>query len=80
MLWEIISKLLTFFLLADDTNIYFESDDLTRLTKTVNKELTKVKIWMDCNKLALIIDKTNFVLFHAPKKKLPDLIPINFGK
>ena len=49
MLWEIISKLLTFFLLADDTNIYFESDDLTRLTKTVNKELTKVKIWMDCN-------------------------------
>ncbi len=33
------SNLLSFFLFADDTNIYFESDDLTRLTKTVNKEL-----------------------------------------
>ena len=65
------SKLLTFFLFADDTNIYFETDDLTKLTKTVNKEPKKVKTWMDCNKLALNIDKTNFVLFHAPKKKLP---------
>ena len=74
------SKMLKFFLFADDTNIYFESDDLTRLTKTVNKELEKVKTWMDCNKLALNIDKTNFVLFHAPKKKLPDLIPLKFGK
>ena len=35
---------------------------------------------MDCNKLALNIDKTNFVLFHSPKKKLPDLIPLKFGK
>ena len=74
------SKLLTFFLFADDTNIYFESNDLTKLTKTVNKELKKVKTWMDCNKLALNIDKTNFVLFHAPKKKLTDLIPLKFGK
>ena len=59
------SKILTFFLFADDTNIYFESDDLTRLTKKVNKELNKVESWLDCNKLALNIDKTNFVLFHS---------------
>ena len=35
---------------------------------------------MDCNKLALNIDKTNFVVFHSPKKKSPDLIPLKFGK
>ena len=71
---------MTFFLFADDTNIYFESDDLTRLTKKINKELNKVKSWLDCNKLALNIDKTNFVLFHSPRKQLPDLINLKFGK
>ena len=76
----ISSKILTFFLFADDTNIYLESDDLTRLTKKINKELNKVKSWLDCNKLALNIDKTNFVLFHSPRKQLPDLINLKFGK
>ncbi len=74
------SNLLSFFLFADDTNIYFESDDLTRLTKTVNKELKKVKSWLDCNKLALNIEKTNFVIFHSPRKKLPALVDLKLGK
>ena len=74
------TSILSFYLFADDTNIYFEADDLNNLTKTINKELSKVKSWLDCNKLALNIDKTNFVLFHSPRKKLPDLININFGK
>ena len=71
---------MNFFLFADDTNIYFESDDPTRLSKTVNKELKKVKSWLDCNKLALNIEKTNFVLFHSPRKKLPNLMNLKFGK
>ena len=62
------SKLLKFFLFADDTNIYFEADDHIGLTRRVNNELKKVKAWMDCNKLALNIEKTNYVLFHSPKK------------
>ena len=51
-----------------------------RLTKKVNKELSKVKSWLDCNKLALNIDKTNFVFFHSSRKKLPDLLNLRFGK
>ena len=74
------SKLLNFFLFADDTNVYFESDDPIRLSKTINKELKKVKSWLDCNKLALNIEKTNFSLFRLPRKKLPNLINIKFGK
>ena len=73
-------KILSFFFFADDTNIYFESDDMTRLTKKINKELNNVKSSLDCNKLALYIDKTNFVLFHSPRKPLPDLINLKFGK
>ena len=38
------SKLLQFFLFADDTNIYSEADDHTRPIRTVNKEFKKVKV------------------------------------
>ena len=74
------SKLLKFFLFADDTNIYFEADDYTGLIRKVNKELKKVKVWMDCNKLALNTEKTNFVLFYSPKKKIKNLISLTFCK
>ena len=74
-----VSSMLSFFLFADDTNIYLEAGDLNSLTQTINKELSKVKSWLDCNKLALNIDKTNFVLFHSPREILPDQINIKFG-
>ena len=60
-------NLLEFCLFADDTNIYFESGD-ANLNEIVNKELKKVKSWIDCNKLVINVDKTNFVLFHSPRK------------
>ena len=47
-----VSKKLTFFLFVDDTNIYYESQDLTEIQKTVNKELKKVRKWLDANRLA----------------------------
>ena len=75
-----VSKVLSFFLFADDTNIYYESDNITRLEYKINKELLKVKSWLEVNKLALNIEKTNFVLFHSPRKKLPINIQIKFGK
>ena len=39
-----ISDKLRFFLFADDTNIYYDSDDLVELEKTVNQELRKLMI------------------------------------
>ena len=41
---------------ANDTKIYFEHDELTRLSKTVNKELKKGKPWLDCNTQKLNIE------------------------
>ena len=38
-----VSKLLTFYLFADDTNIYFKSNDITHLQKIMNRELKSVK-------------------------------------
>ena len=60
-----ISDKLKFFLFADDTNIYFESKNLITLEKTVNEELKKLSLWLNLNRLALNIDKTNFVIFRA---------------
>ena len=62
------------------SNIYCESGDLTVLEKTVNKELKQVKRWLDINKLALNVDKTNFVIFHSVRKVLPLQIVIKIGK
>ena len=57
------STKLTFYLFADDTNIYYESHCLYKLQKVVNKELKLVKKWLDANKLALNVEKTNFIIF-----------------
>ena len=71
---------LSFYVFADDTNIYFESDSLRPLQKVVNKELKQVKKWLDANKFALNVDKTSFVLFHSPEKSLDEAIEIKIGK
>ena len=73
------SNKLSFYLFADDTNIYFESDNLNHLEKVVNKELKHVKKWLDANKLALNIDKTNFIIFHSPHNSLDRTVSIKIG-
>ena len=60
-----VSKFLNFYLFADDTNIYYEPSDLLNMQKIVNRELRKVRKWFEANRLAMNIDKTNFVLFHS---------------
>ena len=75
-----VSKLLTFYLFADDTNIYFKSNDTTHLQKIMNRELKKVKKWLDENCLSLNIDKTNFVIFHLPCIKMPEPVMVKFGR
>ena len=46
----------------------------------MNRELKKVKKWLDASQLALNIDKTNFVIFHSPQKKIAEQIIIKFMK
>ena len=75
-----VSKRLTFYLFADDRNIYFESSDLLTIQKVVNQELRKVCKWLEANSLALNIEKTNFVLFHSTRHKLTDHIYLKFGR
>ena len=45
----------------------------------MNRELKKVKKWLDANKLSLNIAKANFVIFHSKHKNLNELIRVKFG-
>ena len=63
------SKLLSFHLFADDTNIYGLRKNLNHLELILNQKLHAVAEWMKSNRLALGILKTNFVLFHSKRLK-----------
>lgn len=68
-----ISEKLKFFLFADDTNIYYEDKKLDVMEKTINHELRKLTLWLNINRLALNISKTNFVIFAAKNKPLRNI-------
>ena len=74
------SSKLAFYLFADDNNIYCESESLDQLQSVVNRELKKVKMWLDVNKLSLNIDKTNFIIFKSPQHSSPETICIKIEK
>ena len=63
-----VSDKLRFFLFADDTNIYFESGDLEDMERVINQELKHLSLWLKVNRLALNIEKTNFLIFHSSRK------------
>ena len=50
-----VAKVLKFYLFADDTSNYFDSKDLITLQKVVDRELKKVKKWLDASRLSLNI-------------------------
>ena len=49
------------------------------MQKVVNRELKKVKKWLDANRLSLNISKTNYVIFHSQSKRINEFIRIKLG-
>ena len=74
-----ISKKLDLYLFADDTNLYYEDQSLVNLERKVNKELKK-PLWLNVNRLALNIEKTNFVIFHPFNTPLKYNVTIKIHK
>ena len=66
------SKLFEFHLFADDANLFYEHESLQQLQENINAELINIHTWPCANKLSLNIEKSNFILFHPPQKKLQD--------
>ena len=64
------TSLLDLHLFADDSNLFFAHKNLSQLEIIVNNELTHINNWLCANKLSLNIEKSNFVLFHPPQRKI----------
>ncbi|MEO2220738.1 MAG: reverse transcriptase family protein, partial [Nitrosopumilus sp.] len=75
-----VSNILNFYLFADDTNIYYESKSLLALEKTINKELAKLYLWLNVNRLALNVEKTNYIIFHPYNKPIKQSITLLINK
>ena len=64
-----VSTILEFVLFADDTNLA-SHENLARLIKNINQEMTKVVNWLKINKLSLNIKKLTTFYFVINGKKL----------
>ena len=62
------SRLLNFFLFADDTTIVHSGKDVQSLSNNINEELKRVSTWLVANKLSLNIQKTNYIVFSGNKQ------------
>ena len=74
-----VSSKLKFFLFADDTNIYFDSNDLKQLEFIMNKELKKFYNLLCTNRLSLNIKKTKFIVFHSSRNILNQSVTIKIN-
>ena len=63
-------QLLSFILLADDTNLFLSHQDIETLIRTMNEEPKKVALWLTANKLSLNVNKTHLITFKTRKKRL----------
>ena len=58
---------------ADDTNLLFANKNIGTIESNVNYELKILLDWLRSNKLSLNESKTELIMFHPIKKKLPRL-------
>ena len=58
-------------LFADDTVLFMHDPNLNNLINDKTEKFTELYNWCVCNKLTINGEKTNFVLFHAINKPVP---------
>ena len=63
------SKILKFFLFADDTTVYYSDKTNAETENLLNRELNKVSDWLAAKKLSLNVKKSNFLHFHHGNAK-----------
>ena len=73
-------------LYADDTNLVsplcsfsssnsVNSNNLSEVAASINNELSCVQEWLLINKLSVNVNKTKFMIFHHPQRKIEHLVP-----
>ena len=57
------------FSFADDTSVFLEGKEYTKLVEILNEELNKITIWLNANKLMINVKKNHYMVFHRAKLK-----------
>ncbi len=79
------SKIFDFIIYADDTTlsttleIVLNNNNTWTTSQVINAELMLIKDWLKLNKMSLNVQKSKYIIFHTPKKKLDSLHPIIDG-
>ena len=74
----IASRLLGPIMFTNDTNLFFNHQNIKHLFIVVNNELVTIKDWFSANKLPLNVEKAKYSFFHKPSKR--DDIPLLHAK
>ena len=69
------SKKLSFRIFADDTNMFFTSDNLLHLESIINEELNSVFKYCNINKLSINFAKTTYMVISSTRLRLYIHIP-----
>ena len=70
------SKILKFFLFADNTSTILINKKVEKIEKFSNEELQHVSEWLNTNKISLNVGKSNLILFRKFQTKItykPDI-------
>ena len=70
------SSKLSFRLFADDSNIFYSSNNLKDITQTMNTEFDNILYYCSANKLSINIKKTNFMIISSPNKRVSSIYDI----
>ena len=60
-------------LFADDTTIFFHSNNINNITSTGKNIMIQLTSWFKANKLTLNSDKSSFTIFKSNRKSIPNL-------
>ena len=64
---------------ADDTNLLHINDSFKKKKKYLNFDLKSLHKWLLANKISLNCDKTQLIIFHKPRTKLPGKMKIKLN-
>ena len=62
---------------ADDSDLFYEHNDLKAFFSLINQELQEINEYFEASKLSLNVEKTKYSLSHKPSRRddLPLLLP-----
>ena len=64
------SSILEFHLFADNRNLFLNNRNILNLETNLNVELEKVSQFLYANKSSLNIEKTSFLVYHSPQRRI----------